>query len=143
MRYSYPLVLCGVLLLAGCAHGRSQNTPKSDVAAQPGNAAKQDGPDEFIMVDKDPTWDQADLQRRIQYPEDAWRNNIEGRVFVRVLIDRQGHVVETRIDRSDDPLLTPAAVKAVTETVFTPAMQHDQPVMLWVQIPVTFKLSTH
>ncbi|MEP7220945.1 MAG: hypothetical protein ABI876_18615, partial [Bacteroidota bacterium] len=77
MRYSYPLVLCGVLLLAGCAHGRSQNTPKSDVAAQPGNAAKQDGPDEFIMVDKDPTWDQADLQRRIQYPEDAWRNNID------------------------------------------------------------------
>ncbi|MDB5035665.1 MAG: tonB [Chlorobi bacterium] len=97
--------------------------------------------DEFVTTEKEPTWDAGELQHRITYPEIAQRNNIEGTVIIRILIDSHGRVVNSHVDRSDHPLLTPSALKAVTETVFTPAMHDGKPVAVWVQIPVTFRLS--
>ncbi|MEP7220946.1 MAG: energy transducer TonB [Bacteroidota bacterium] len=97
--------------------------------------------DEFVQVDEEPVWDQTDLQRRIKYPELAWQNNIQGQVIIRALIDGQGHVAKTRIDRSDNNVLTPAALKAVMETSFTPAMKDGKPIAVWVSMPFTFKLS--
>ncbi|MEO5929940.1 MAG: energy transducer TonB [Candidatus Kapaibacterium sp.] len=97
--------------------------------------------DEFVQVDKEPVWDQTDLQRRIKYPELAQRNNIQGQVIIRALIGRDGHVVKTHIDRSDHPSLNDASIEAVTHTSFTPAMKDGKPIAVWVSIPITFKLS--
>lgn len=47
-------------------------------------------PDEFVFVEKEPTFDYADLQRRVQYPEIARRAGIEGKVIVKVLVARDG-----------------------------------------------------
>ncbi|MEO5929943.1 MAG: energy transducer TonB [Candidatus Kapaibacterium sp.] len=98
-------------------------------------------PEEFIATEKDPVWDQGELQRRIKYPEIAQKNNIEGMVIIRALIDKRGKVAETRVDRSDNTLLTGAALEAVKATTFTPAIQNNAPVMVWVSIPVTFKIT--
>ncbi|MDB5035663.1 MAG: hypothetical protein JWQ98_2904 [Chlorobi bacterium] len=88
----------------------------------------------------DPNWDQADLQRRIVYPPMAQRNNIEGRVVVRALVNKTGQVTDIHVDSSDNPLLTPAAVDAIRGTHFTPATQNGTPVTVWVQIPIDFRL---
>lgn len=98
-------------------------------------------PDEFVAVEKDPVWDPAELQRRVKYPEIARRNGIEGTVIVRGLVDKYGRVVKTIIDRSDNKALEEAAVDAVMKTPFTPAEQNKQPVAVWVQIPVIFRLN--
>ncbi|MBS1912463.1 MAG: energy transducer TonB [Bacteroidetes bacterium] len=98
-------------------------------------------PDEFVAVEEDPKWDAADLQRRVKYPEIARKNGIEGTVVVRALVGKDGRVMKTMVDRSDNKALEEAAVDAVTKTPFTPAIQNKQPVTVWVQIPVIFKLS--
>jgi protein TonB len=97
--------------------------------------------DEFVAVEEMPKWDQGELQRRIKYPEIARRNNIEGTVVVRALVDKHGSVVQTHIDKSDNQVLSDAAIDAVKATPFTPAIQNGTSVPVWVQIPVTFRLN--
>jgi protein TonB len=98
-------------------------------------------PDEFIAVEEEPKWDPAELARRLKYPEIARRAGIEGQVVVRALVDKNGRVVNTMIDQSDNKALEEAAVEAVKKTPFTPAIQNKNPVAVWVQIPVIFKLN--
>jgi len=97
--------------------------------------------DEFVAVETEPTYDQGDLQRILKYPEIARRNNIEGTVIVRALIDKNGRVMKTSVDKTDNAVLTDAAVDAVSRIVCTPAIQNGQPVRIWIQIPVVFRLN--
>lgn len=91
-------------------------------------------------VEKDPEYDEADLLRRVKYPEIARRNGIEGRVIVRALIGKDGRVEKTLIDEGSNKALEEAAVDAVKSTIFTPAQQNKAPVKVWIQIPVNFSL---
>ena len=96
--------------------------------------------EEFIAYEKEPAWDQRDLQSRIRYPEIARRNNIQGSVVLRAFIDIHGNVAAINVDRSDNQILTSAAIEAVRATVFTPALQNGRPVGVWIQVPVSFRL---
>lgn len=73
------------------------------------------------------------------YPENARRASAEGTVIVQALVGRDGHVKDTRVVNSI-PLLDEAAVQAVRQWVFKPAMAKHQPVAVWVAIPVKFSL---
>ena len=87
-----------------------------------------------------PGFDFADLQRRVRYPDMARRNGIEGQVLVAALVGRDGSVEKTQVISSDNEILNSAALAAVRETVFTPAIQNQSPVRVWVRIPISFKL---
>jgi TonB family protein len=98
-------------------------------------------PDEFVAVDEEPKWDQADLSRRIKYPDHARRANREGEVFVIVLVDARGTVVKYMLDRSSGSSdLDYAAVEAVVGTHFVPARVKGVPVPVWIMLPVNFRL---
>ncbi|MEP7220947.1 MAG: energy transducer TonB, partial [Bacteroidota bacterium] len=84
-------------------------------------------------------WDQSDLQRRLVYPAEAEANNIEGRVIVHLLVDRNGVVRDTEIDYSNSPILAAAAIEASINTHFTPAKTHGVSLAAWVEVPVTFR----
>lgn len=101
---------------------------------------QEPGIDEFIPVEKEPYIDLNELQKKIQYPEIARRAGIEGKVLIRVLVDKDGKPKKQRVEYSDNEQLNDAAVKAVMSSVFTPAIQNDRPVTCWVTIPVTFRL---
>ncbi len=104
---------------------------------------KEKEPDmfEFVPVEKEPGFDLGALQRRVKYPPIARDNGIEGQVVVRVLIDKTGRPVKSAVQHSDNKLLEQAAVEAVMNTTFTPAIQNQNPVQLWISIPVTFQLN--
>jgi protein TonB len=101
---------------------------------------KEEIPDmyEFVSVEKEPYLDIRDLQSRVEYPEIARRANIQGKVLVRVLVGKDGIPKKSIVEMSDSELLEPAAVKAIMKSVFTPAVQNNQPVACWVSIPVLF-----
>lgn len=101
---------------------------------------QEPGIDEFIPVEKEPYIDLNELQKRIQYPEIARRAGIEGKVLIRVLVEKDGKPKRHRVEYSDNEQLNEAAVKAVMASVFTPAIQNDRPVTCWITIPVTFRL---
>lgn len=53
------------------------------------------------------------IERKVEpvYPKTAYDSNIEGEVVIKVLVNRQGYVVETCVERGE-PLLVSAAVDA-------------------------------
>ncbi len=93
---------------------------------------------EFIAVDKEPFIDIKELQSKVVYPEVARRANISGKVLLRVLVSKTGLPKRCIVENSDSELLDAAAVKAVMESKFTPAIQANHPIDCWVSLPVVF-----
>ncbi|WP_179299491.1 energy transducer TonB, partial [Rubrivirga marina] len=82
----------------------------------------------------------AGLQSRLVYPELAIRAGVEGQVVVQFVVDERGNVIDPVVLRTPNPLLTEAALKAVTESRFTPGQQRGRPVRVRYAVPVTFTL---
>lgn len=98
-------------------------------------------PDEFVPVEKQPGMDIVELQKSVQYPKLAREAGIEGRVMIRALIDKDGKVRKTLVEYSDNSLLNQAAIDAIKNYKnFTPAIQNNKPIMIWISIPIRFKL---
>ena len=73
-----------------------------------------------------------------KYPAAAQKANITGKVFVTALIGKDGKVEE--IGRITGPKIFHAVAKAAAlQSEFTPAMQNDRPVKVWVSLPFTFR----
>lgn len=75
------------------------------------------------------------------YPPVAIRAELEGNVFVRVWVDRQGKVRSAEVIKSDGEVFDASALDAVRQWVFTPARMQDRPVSVWVTIPIRFRLA--
>lgn len=94
----------------------------------------------FIPLEKEPEFDLLELQENVIYPLEAKKAGIEGKVIVRVYINRNGKVWKTEIISSDSDILSQAAIDAVKKTAFTPAKLNNEPIGCWVSIPIIFKL---
>ena len=78
------------------------------------------------------------LERR--YPPMLRDAGIGGTVVLWVFIDEQGNVRNTRVTQgSGYDQLDEAARAVMTEARFTPALNRDQRVPVWIQLPVTFQ----
>jgi protein TonB len=122
--------------------------PVADVAdAGTGTAVQQDidlgaiqddgPPPEFVPFEKEP----AVVQRvEPQYPEAAKQNGIEGAVFAKLWIDKEGKVKQVVILKSPSPLFEPAVIDAAKQWVFTPAVMNSGPVAVWFPVKFSFHL---
>ena len=73
------------------------------------------------------------------YPDSARRAQVEGKVFARVLVGRKGRV--EHIDRIEGPQVFHRAVaQAAKAWEFSPAVQNDRAVPVWVSLPFVFEL---
>lgn len=77
-----------------------------------------------------------------KYPELARRAGMEGTVYVRVWVTKEGKVRKVEIQKSDAEIFNQAAIEAAEQMVFTPAVQGGSPVSVWVAMPFKFKLNT-
>jgi len=73
------------------------------------------------------------------YPDLAREANVDGTVMVQALVGKDGKVKDTRVVKSIS-MLDEAAVKAVKQWVFKPALSNNKPVAVWVAVPVRFSL---
>ena len=81
------------------------------------------------------------IDSHIQYPPEAVKNNIQGRVVVQFVVDKTGEIGEVKVVRSVDKDLDEEAVRIVkTLPKFIPGRQNGQAVAVWYTLPVTFKL---
>ena len=80
------------------------------------------------------------IQEMVVYPEKALADSIEGKVYVLTFINENGDVVRTEIIKSAHPLLDSAAISAVKEIKFTPAIHKGKNVKVQVTVPIVFKL---
>jgi TonB family protein len=75
------------------------------------------------------------------YPPEAKMQAIEGKVFLKILIDEKGNVIKEKIERSVNQLLDNSALEAVKSAKFSPALVKNKPVKVWVTIPISFKMN--
>jgi protein TonB len=77
-----------------------------------------------------------------KYPELAQRANIQGTVWVKALVDKEGKVRDVLIvkDSGANAGFEEAAIEAAKETVWKPAISNGQPIAVWVTYKVDFKL---
>ena len=81
------------------------------------------------------------LQENIQYPPEAAKNNVQGRVILQFVVDKTGQVGEVKILRSVSEELDAEAVRVVkTLPKFEPGRQDGKPVAVWYTLPVSFNI---
>jgi len=80
-------------------------------------------------------------QPLLEYPPMARTLDQQGTVFVKALVDLNGSVMRVVVLRgSGYPLLDTAAVVNVFEWKFSPALQRQKPVRVWIAAPIRFQL---
>ena len=95
-------------------------------------------PPDFVPYEKEPT-----VVKKVEpkYPEIALRAGLEGNVFLKVWVTKEGKVREAVIIKSDAEIFNQAAKDAAVQWVFTPAVMQKGPVAVWVSIPFRFRLT--
>jgi protein TonB len=77
------------------------------------------------------------------YPGPARRRGHEGTVYLAVEVLAGGTTGRIRVERSSGhPILDDAALQAVREWRFEPAMKNGIPVASWVEVPIRFVLGS-
>ncbi|MFB0517575.1 MAG: M56 family metallopeptidase [Candidatus Neomarinimicrobiota bacterium] len=116
---------------------------KADVSpppAQPGEEEEM----QFVAYDAppEPVGGYIAIQENVVYPEVARKARIEGTIIVKAFVNAEGQVTKTGIlEGIPDSGLNEAALDAVKQVRFTPAMQRDKPIGVWIAIPINFRLS--
>lgn len=81
------------------------------------------------------------LQENVKYPENAMKNNVQGRVIVQFVIEKDGTPTEFKVLRSVDPDLDAEALRVLqTMPKWKPGMQRGEVVRVKFTVPVSFKL---
>ena len=136
------------LLLAGSI--RKNRNAKEETVAPDSVAAPTDGvaKDEVFMVaEQMPEFPGGMkellkfLQDNLKYPENAMKNNVQGRVIVQFVVEKDGTLTEFKVARSVDPDLDAEALRVLqTMPKWKPGMQRGKIVRVKFTVPVSFKL---
>ncbi|MBK34398.1 MAG: hypothetical protein CME26_02570 [Gemmatimonadetes bacterium] len=80
-----------------------------------------------------------DPNARPKYPEIARKAGLQGKVFVRFHVGKDGRVHEVQILKGE-AIFQQAAIDAVMKFRFSPAMQNDKAVSVWMSQVIRFDL---
>jgi protein TonB len=94
-------------------------------------------PADYVPYEKAP---EAVKQVQPKYPDLATRAGLEGTVWVKIWVDKEGRPRKAVVQKSDAEIFNQPAAEAAMQWVFTPAMMKNGPVSVWVSIPFRFKL---
>jgi len=103
---------------------------KSDDAEFPGI-------NDFVPVDEQP----AVVKRApAAYPELAKTARIEGNVYLKVLVDKDGKPRKAVVFKSDAEVFNDAAIESALKSSYTAATSDGNPVACWLVVPYSFKM---
>lgn len=81
------------------------------------------------------------LATSVKYPNEAIRNEVEGRVFVEFVVDAKGMVTRVKIARGVHPSLDSEALRVVESMpAWKPGMQNGRRVNVSFTVPILFQL---
>lgn len=102
-----------------------------------GEGVAEPRPDEFTFVEVMPR-----LVTKVTpvYPELARDAGMEGAIKVRMLVGLDGRIRRAEIEEKQATLFDEAALTAARQWIFTPATTDGHPVLVWVRVPIVFRL---
>jgi TonB family protein len=92
---------------------------------------------EFDFVEKQP---EPKKQVQPKYPSEARRLGIEGTVWVKVLVGKDGKVKKSEVVSADPEVFKEPSLAAARQWLFVPAVLRGKPVEVWATIPFRFAL---
>lgn len=124
-----------------------------ELAPPPPKSTEEAPHDEtFVMVEKMPEFPggQAALMQylssNIKYPEECRKMGVEGKVFVKFIVDPTGSIINTQVLRGveDGKLLEKEAIRVVESMPkWKPGTQGGKAVNVYFTLPIAFKLNTN
>ena len=82
------------------------------------------------------------LRKNIKYPAICRENNIQGRVIVSFVVNKDGAIVEPEVVKSVNPSLDKEAVRVISNMPpWKPGKQRGKPVRVKYTVPVNFRLN--
>jgi periplasmic protein TonB len=102
---------------------------------------KEPDPDEWIDLQYEPkAVNMEAFKKSVGYPDLAYQAGMEGKVVLKVLVDKRGNYEKHIVLQDPHELLTKAVISKVSQLKFTPGIQAGRPVKVWVTIPVNFEI---
>lgn len=84
------------------------------------------------------------VQKNVRYPREAKRRNIEGRVTLRFVLQKDGSIGKVEViqggDLADGALAEEAIRVLQNSPKWKPAKQRGRPVDVWLNIPIVYRL---
>lgn len=81
------------------------------------------------------------LQKNLKYPEQARRMNVEGKVFVQFVIDKDGSPTDITVLKGIGSGCDEEAIRVIKNMPkWTPGKQRGRPVKVRMSLPIVFKL---
>lgn len=115
------------------------------------NAAAQTqfkGEEVFVVADEMPSLPGGEaairesISRNLRYPESALERNIDGKVFVKFIVTKDGSVANVTISRPVDSSIDEEAIRVVKMLPkFTPGKKDGKPVNVWYSLPISFQIN--
>ena len=80
------------------------------------------------------------MGNNVKYPEEAKKNNIEGKVFVSFVIDEKGNVTAISLAKSANEHLDKEALRVIKSMPkWNPGKKDNKNVSVKVTLPIAFK----
>ena len=151
MRLLNQLGLSIFLLLTTWLWAQSDSSPKpqagdtSEKSAPSQPASKTDAPSPTVSdASGSSSGDSTKLEplkiQKAPYPAEAAQKQIQGQVWVKLLVSETGDVENVEVV-SGDPILAKAAVDAVKKWKFKPFIKNGKPVKVFTKMPLDFAFS--
>lgn len=139
-----------VLLITANSLYAQQNEPQEQAAPpllQEPQKKVSKSDEVFVVVEEQPEFPGGVqslmewLGTNIQYPEEASKNKIEGRVIVSFVVEKDGNVSDVKLVRGQDPLLDAEATRVIPlMPKWTPGLQRGEKVRVRYTLPIVFKI---
>ncbi len=75
------------------------------------------------------------------YPELAIKANLEGTVYLKFWVDKEGNPRDVSVVQSTADIFNEPAITAATQFLFIPAYMNAGPVAVWITMPFRFRLA--
>ena len=130
------------------AEDESENEEPQDVSDFGDYGDEDYGEDDvFAVVEHAPVFPGGNVSswvaKRIKYPVLAQENGIEGRVYIKFVIEKDGSVTNIEIMRGVDASLDKEAIRVVKSMPkWKPGKQRNKPVRCSFQMPINFRLES-
>lgn len=130
----------------------SEDNAQEEIVIQAPVEVKEEEPEEdvntvFVVVETMPEFPGGQqalfkyLNESVKYPVIAQENNIQGRVIVQFVVERDGSVTDVQVVRSVDPSLDKEAKRVISSMPkWSPGKQRGKAVRVKYTVPVNFKL---
>lgn len=81
------------------------------------------------------------ISRNLRYPQSAYRRGIQGKVILKIIVEKDGSIADIEVLQSIDPTLDSEAIRVLSKLkAWVPGYNNGLPVKVEYKIPFYFKI---